>query len=99
MTNKKRQLTQKEKEIVTKNLKYLSDELEYHKVISEQLELTIKNADILVKKQIRDKQAEKSNVDMTIKEHSNAIEILSDQLKSGVESKEADNQNKEKEVK
>jgi hypothetical protein len=86
---KRRQLSAEEKALVSKNIEFLEEELKFHQVMIEQLDLTIKNADVLVKKQIRDKKAERNHEEETIREHTNAINVLKDQVKNGVEEKNA----------
>lgn len=83
----KRQLNDKEKKIVNKNLEFIEEEKQYHDALIEQLELTIKNSDVIFKKQLRDKKAELQKEQEFVKEHVNAISILKDQLKNGVEEK------------
>lgn len=91
MNNKRntmRQLTDIEKKLITKNLKFIKDELEYkEKVELGKVQFILDSAEISVRKQIKDKEKEKKILLNDIKELEYTINELEIQLTKGVKIK------------
>lgn len=82
----KRQLNDDEKRFAIKNLKIMKEELEYlEKVDLPKIQLVLDTAELVVKKQLQEKEIEKKKIAANIEELTNAIKILKKQLREGVD--------------
>lgn len=82
----KRQLNNDEKRFAIKNLKIMKEELEYlERVELLKIQLILDTAELVVKKQLKEKELEKKKLVANIEELTNAIKILKTQLREGVE--------------
>ena len=83
-----RELTDVEKRLINKNLVFIKEELEYKEDVElKKIQLTLDTAELVVKKQIKDKEKEKKVLLDEINLYKNSIEELERQLKEGVQIK------------
>ena len=91
MNNKRntmRDLTSDESKVITKNLIFLKEELEYKEGVElAKVQFILDTAELSVKRQIKDKEKEKKVLVSEIDEYNTTIEELNRQLKEGVKIK------------
>lgn len=90
----KRQLTKEEKIIISKNIEFIKENLEYDEAIAKQVDVQIEIAPILYNHQIEEIKRKREGLKAEIEEMQNSLKILDDQLKNGVEVKETKEEGK-----
>jgi RNA polymerase-interacting CarD/CdnL/TRCF family regulator len=83
----KRHLNEKEKIMVRKNIDFLTKELKYLEAIKKQKTTAVEIAPEIYEKQLDELKASLHQIELQVDEHKNAIPILEDQIKHGVEEK------------
>ena len=82
----KRQLNEDEQRFSKVNLEVLNDELDYiEQVQLPTIQHSLNTADIVFKRQIKQLEKQKNNIEKDIKETKKTIDILTDQIENGVE--------------
>lgn len=84
----KRQLNKDEKRFTEKNLLIIETDLEYFTAMTRKSELNVEIAPVIYKKQLEMLKKESNQYKAQAEECSNAVKLLKDQLKNGVEMKD-----------
>ena len=81
----KRKLNDKEKIIISKNITFINENLEYDEAIAKQVDINIEVAPIIFQHQISEMKKKREGLAAEIEEFKNSLKILDDQLKNGVD--------------
>lgn len=90
MLMEKRHLNDNEMTMVRRNIKLIEEDLEYQQALLKEKSVLIEIAPLKYKHQLENMKSEEKSLRDTVKEHENAVKILNDQLRNGVEIKTED---------
>ena len=81
----KRQLNDKEKSVVKKNIEFLEEDSKYIEAMVKRVNVNLETAPIIYQRQFKVMEAEKLQHVAHLEEHQKSIKILNQQLTEGVE--------------